>query len=343
MTRTIIFWFFAAVLLVALLAVSGGFYVVAETEQVVLTQFGRPIGSAVKDAGVHMKVPFIQKVNRLEKRVLGWDGPSTELPTKDKLYIIVDSFGRWRISDPLQFLLRLRDNRTAQSRMDDLIGGEVRNVIARHELVELIRTTKERKPVIDEAIAAAGGSALASLPPIQLGRVALEEEVTRESRGKLAEFGIELLDVRFKRINYNPAVSAKIFERMISERRQIAERFRSEGAGEAAKILGTREREIKQIDSESYRKAQVIQGKADAEAITIYAQAFNQSAEAREFYYFARSLETYRTAFQTGTTVVLTTEDGFLRFLKGDIAPPATPALPRAAAPASAPASAATQ
>jgi membrane protease subunit HflC len=336
MTRSIFFWLFAAIAFLALLAVSGAFYVVPETEQVVLTQFGKPVGSPVRDAGLHMKVPFIQKVNRLEKRVLGWDGPSTELPTKDKLYIIVDSFGRWRISDPLQFLLRLRDYRTAQSRLDDLIGGEVRNAIARHELVELIRTTKGRQPVIDEAIAAAGGSALAYLPPIQVGRVALEQEVSNEARARLAEFGIELLDVRFKRINYNPAVAAKIFERMISERRQIAERFRSEGAGEAAKILGTRERDIKQIDSEAYRKAQAIQGKADAEATAIYAQAFNGSPEAREFYYFTRALESYRTAFQRGTTVVMTTEDGFLRFLKGDTATPAPPSPAPAPNPASA-------
>lgn len=342
MKRSILFWAVSAVLFIAFLAVSGAFYVVPETEQVVITQFGQPVGQPVTQAGLHMKVPFIQEVHRIEKRVLEWDGPSTEMPTQDKLYIVVDAFARWRITDPLQYFIRMRDERSALSRLDDILGGEMRSTIARHALVELVRTTKGRKPLQDDLVslsATGSGSVTGTLPNIQFGRVALEEEVTKQARRQLVDLGIELLDLRIKRVNYNPAVASKIYDRMTSERRQIAERFRSEGAGEAAKILGTRERDIKAIDSEAYRKTQALQGKADGEAITIYAQAFNQSPQAREFYGFQRSLETYRTAFAQDTTVILTTDGGFLRFLKGDVTMPATPlALPAPVSPATVPA-----
>jgi membrane protease subunit HflC len=203
----------------------------------------------------------------------------------------------------------------------------MRNTVARHELVELIRTTKGRKAAIDDTLVVGSGSVASGLPAIQLGRVALEHEIAEQARQKLAELGIDLLDVRFKRINYNPAVAAKIFERMISERRQIAERFRSEGAGDAARILGSKERDVKEIDSEAYRKVQALQGKADAEATSIYASAYNQTAQAREFYGFTRALETYRTSFQRDTTLVLTTESSFLRFLKGET--PAVGGMPQ--------------
>ncbi len=321
----------AAIFLV-FFALAGGFYIVPETKQVIVTQFGQPVGKPVTTAGLHLKMPFVQKVEYIDKRVLEWDGPSAEMPTKDKLYIVVDAFGRWRISDPLQYYLRLRDERSAKSRLDDVLGSELRNVIARHELVEVVRTTKERKPVQDEVIAGTGGIS-GTLPQIRYGRVALEKEVAEQAREKLREFGIDLLDIRFKRINYNPAVSGKIYERMISERRQIAERFRSEGAGEAAKILGNKERELKQIESEAYRKVQVIQGKADAEATAIYAEAFNQSPQAREFYSFQRALDVYRGSFQSGTTLVLTTESGFLKPLKGGVVVGPTEVKPPSPAP----------
>jgi len=311
-------WFVVAIAVLALMVLSGAFYILPETEQAIITQFGKPVGGPVTTAGTHFKVPFIQEVNRFEKRVIGWDGPLAEMPTKDKLYISVDSFGRWRISDPLQFFLRLRDERSAQSRLDDILGSETRNTVARNELVEIVRTTKGRKAAVDDTLVSASGTAAAGLPPIQFGRVTLEEEIANLARGKLKEFGIDLLDVRFKRINYNPAVSAKIFERMVSERRQIAERFRSEGGGEAARIIGAKERDLRQFESEAYRKVQALQGKADAEASTIYAEAYNQSPEARDFYSFTRALETYLTAFSQGTTVVLTTDGNFLRYLKGE-------------------------
>ena len=316
--RSLALWFFALCGLLLLLTVSGAFFIVPETEQVVLTQFGRPVGSPITEAGIHFKMPFVQEVNRLEKRVLQWDGPSTEMPTKDKLYIIVDCYARWRITDPLRFFLRLRDERSGLSRLDDIIGSEARNTVARHELVELVRTTKGRQPQQDDVVANTPGLGTATLPPIQYGRLLLEKEVTQQSREKLEEFGIELLDMRFMRINYNPAVASKIYDRMMSERRQIAERFRSEGAGEAAKIMGTRERDIKKIASEAYRQSQTLQGKADAEATAIYAEAYNQNPQAREYYEFQRALDTYKTAFGQETTLILTTENGFLRHLQGE-------------------------
>ncbi len=320
----------------------GAFYTVQETDLVILTQFGRPVGAPVRDAGLHFKLPFIQAVNRLEKRVLEWDGPNSEMPTKDKLYIVVDTFARWRIADPGVFFTSLRDQRSALSRLDDIIGSETRNTVARHKLVEIIRNTKGRQPMRDESLVATQGFAPSVLPEVEFGRVALETEVTEQSRRKLEQFGIELLDVRFKRINYNPAVASKIHDRMISERRQIAERFRSEGAGEAAKILGTRERDIQKIESEAYHETQNVQGKADAEATAIYAKAFNQSPEAREFFAFQRALDTYKTSFARDTTLILTTGDGFLHYLKGEgmgtppsaSSPNATPPVAPPAAPA---------
>jgi membrane protease subunit HflC len=310
-------WFLIVIGTAILMVVLGVFYVVPETDQVIVTQFGKPVGNPVTAAGLKMKVPFIQEVNRLQKRVLPWDGPTAEMPTRDKLYIVVDAFGRWKISDPLKFFLRLRDTRSAQSRLDDILGSEMRNTIARHDLVEVVRTTKDRKPAEDATIieGAPGGY----LPPIRLGRVALEKEVFENAKTKLAEFGIELLDVRFKRINYNPAVASKIFDRMISERTQIAERFRSEGAGEAAKIIGNKERDLRRIESEAYQQVQKLMGKADAEATAIYAGAYNQSAQSREFYEFLRALETYESSFDKQTTTILTTESPLLRFFKGAV------------------------
>lgn len=324
-------WFLIVVGAVILMAVMGVFYTVAETQQVILTQFGKPVGNPVTTAGLKMKIPFIQEVNRIEKLVLPWDGPTAEMPTRDKLYIVVDAFGRWKIGDPLQYFLRLRDRRSAQSRLDDILGSEMRNTIARHDLVEVVRTTKDRKPAQDAAIVE--GAPGAYLPPIRLGRVALEKEVFENAKEKLAEFGIELLDIRFKRINYNPAVAGKIFDRMISERTQIAERFRSEGAGEAAKIIGNKERDLRRIESEAYQQVQKQTGKADAEATAIYAAAYNQSPQSREFYEFLRTLETYQSSFGKDTTTILTTDSPLLRFLKGAGAMSIQPAQPASPAP----------
>ncbi|MEO1366455.1 MAG: protease modulator HflC, partial [Acidobacteriota bacterium] len=259
--------------LIGLLVVSGAFYTINETEQVIITQFGKPIGEPVTTAGLHLKLPFVQDVNRIDKRILEWDGSRTEMPTRDKLYISVDTFGRWRITDPLEYFRRLRDERSAQSRLDDILGSETRNAIAKHDLVEVIRTTKDRQPTLDETfeeiVEDTTSSSFGVLQPIRKGRKLIESEIMEAAKEKLAEFGIELLDVRFKRINYNPSVVEKIYERMISERQQIASRFRSEGEGEAAKILGDKQRDLSVIESESYRRVQEIRGGADAKATKI--------------------------------------------------------------------------
>jgi len=303
----------AAVLALALLLAAA--YTVNETEQVIITQFGRPVGGAVTNAGLHLKVPFIQEVNRLEKRVMRWDGRPSEMPTKDKTYIVVDAFGRWRVSDAKQYYLRLKDERSALSRLDDILGSEIRNAIAKHELIEVIRTTKDRVPERDAAIADARGN-VGQLYPISKGRARVQQEVFDNAAPKISVFGIELLDVQFKRINYNDSVRARIYERMISERQQIAERFRSEGAGEAAKLLGQKEKDLQSIESEAYRKIQQIKGDADATATEIYAQAYNQSAQAAELYEFVKTMETYKQVLTNDTTLILTTASDLLRFLK---------------------------
>jgi modulator of FtsH protease HflC len=308
---------------VAILAVLGigtfilmsSIYTVSEVEQAIITQFGRPVGAPVTDAGLKFKVPFIQDVNLIDKRVLEWDGNPSDMPTKDKLYISVDLFARWRIVDPLQYFLRLRDERSAQSRLDDVLGSETRNAVAKHELIEIIRTTKERVPL--RVAIDAGRVDVGSLVPIQKGRKLVEQEIFAEAAEKVRVFGIELLDIRFKRINYNESVRPKIYDRMISERRQIAERFLSEGNGEAARIRGNRVRDLNKIQSEAYRQVEEIRGVADAKATEIYAKAYNQSPEAAAFYEFTRTMQAYKSIIAENTTLVLSTDSDLFKFLKG--------------------------
>jgi len=302
---------------VILVLLSSSLYTVHETQQVIITQFGEPVGEPVKDSGLHFKLPFIQEVNRIEKLILEWDGLRTEMPTKDKLYISVDTFGRWRITDPLEYFRRMTDERSALSRLEDILGSETRNAIAKHNLIEVIRTTKGRVPTRDENLdqISEGSGQIGVLHPITKGRKRIEEEIREAARLKLAEFGIELLDVRFKRINYNPSVVEKIYERMISERQQIASRFRSEGQGEAAKILGTKERDLSEIASEAYKEVQQIKGAADATATGIYALAYDQSPEALELYVFLKTMDTYQDILDADTTLILSTECDLFRFL----------------------------
>jgi len=296
-------------------------YTVDEAEQVVITQFGRPVGEPINApdaksrAGLHFKLPLIQTVNRFDKRILEWDGPPNEMTTRDKLYVVIDTFARWRIADPLKYFQSLRDERSALSRLDDIIGSETRNVVARHDLIELVRSDKTRSPEKDPALEEAG-AAVNVLPPIRFGRLALEQEILSAAEPKVGIWGIELLDVRVKRLNYKPGVIEKIYERMMSERLQIAERFRSEGAGEAAKIDGRRERDLQQIESDAYRKVQEIMGQADAKASEIYANAYTASPKAAEFYRFTKTLDTYRETLGGDTTVILTTDSDLFRLLK---------------------------
>jgi membrane protease subunit HflC len=313
-----------AVIAVAGLLAVGAFistssvYTVSEVEQAIITQFGKPVGEPVTTAGLKFKVPFIQDVNPIDRRVLEWDGNPSDMPTKDKLYISVDLFARWRITDPLQYFLRLHDERSAQSRLDDILGSETRNAVAKHELIEIIRTTKDRVPLRDTLLTEAERKQdIGSLVPIQKGRKLVEEEIFAAAAEKVRVFGIELLDIRFKRINYNESVRPKIYDRMISERRQIAERFLSEGNGEAARIRGNRVRDLNKIQSEAYRQVEEIRGVADAKATEIYARAYNQSPESVAFYEFTRTMQAYKAMISENTTIVLSTDSDLFKFLKG--------------------------
>ncbi|MEI6343167.1 MAG: protease modulator HflC [Verrucomicrobiota bacterium] len=315
MNRTLIQIAIAAAVVLFVLWINP-FYVVNETEQVIVTQFGRPVGTAVTNAGLHLRIPLAQEVHRIERRALEWDGEPREMPTRDKTYLVVDAFARWRISDPGAFFLRLRDERSARSRLDDIIGGEIRSVVAAHDLIEIVRSSRERQPVREE-VKSDGIALQVHWPAIQSGRAALERLVQDASAPKLASFGIELLNVQFTRINYNRAVEQSIYQRMISERQQIAERFRSEGQGEAARILGNREKELQLIESEAYRKVQSVRGDADARASEIYAQAYNRDAQAAEFYAFMKTLETWQKAADANTTLLLGTDSDVFGMLKG--------------------------
>lgn len=302
------------------IVLSSGFYTVDMTEQVIITQFGMPVGEPVTEAGLHWKTPFIQSVNTLEKRVLEWDGPAAKMPTKDKVFIIVDTFGRWQIDQPLVYFKKLRDERSALSRLNDILGSETRNVIARHNFIEAVRTTKDRK-VAAEAIAVSATTAKADehtdvLPPITKGRVSLEEEIFKNAEPKVKEYGVRLLDVRFKRLDYDPSVSQSIHQRMMTERQKIAEMHRSEGAGQAAEIEGERERDLALIESEAYRQVQEVEGAADAKATEIYAKAYNQTPEAAALFEFTKTMEAYKKIITSDTQLILTTDSELLRYLK---------------------------
>jgi modulator of FtsH protease HflC len=293
-------------------------YTVSEVEQVIITQFGKPVGEPVTTAGLKFKAPFVQDVNPIEKRILEWDGSPSDMPTKDKLYISVDLFARWQIKEALPYFLRLRDERSAQSRLDDILGSETRNAVAKHELIEIIRTTKDRTPLRDALLTEEEKRQdIGSLVPIQKGRKLVEEEIFTAAAEKVRVFGIELLDIRFKRINYNESVRPKIYDRMISERRQIAERFLSEGNGEAARIRGNRVRDLNKIQSEAYRSVEEIRGVADAKATEIYAGAYNQTPDSVKFYEFTRTMQAYKAMINENTTLVLSTGSDIFKFLNG--------------------------
>jgi len=292
-----------------LLLVSSGFYVVSETEQVVITQFGDPVGDPVAKPGIHFKVPFIQTANFFDKRFLEWDGDPNQVPTKDKRFIWVNTYARWRISDPLLFFQRLRDERQAQTRLDDILDGETRNSVARHNLVEVVRTTN-RAP---ELIAQESEEDTAGLEEIQIGREEITREILLTSQGRVSDLGIELIDLRLKRINYVAEVQKDVFDRMIAERQRVAQRYRSEGQGEAARIKGERERDLAKIQSEAYRTAQQIRGDAEATATDTYAKAHGRDLT---FYTFMKSLETYEKTLDSSGALILTTDSDLLRYLK---------------------------
>ncbi|HVT45620.1 MAG TPA: protease modulator HflC [Thermoanaerobaculia bacterium] len=302
---------FAAVILgaLALIALSASLFVVRETEQVIITQFGKPVGKPITTPGLKMKVPFVQQVHAFEKRFLEWDGDPNQVPTKDKRFIWVDSYARWRITDPLLFFQRLRDERGAQSRLDDILDGETRNTVAKHQLIELVRMS-DRAFVAAEEV----GSEVEpdDVARIEYGREKLREEVLASTTRRTKDLGIEILDFRFKRINYVEEVRQEVYSRMISERKRIAEQYRSEGAGEAARIAGERERELRVITSEAYRLSQEIVGRAEAEATNIYASSYNRDSD---FYRFLKTMETLKTTLDENTTMLLSTDGDLLRYL----------------------------
>ena len=302
----------AAIIIGGIIVLSQSIYVVDETQQVVITQFGRPIGDAVTEPGLKIKTPFVQKTNFFEKRYMEWDGDPNQIPTKEKKFIFVDSYARWHITDPLQFYKRLTNERGAQSRLDDIIDGETRDQVANHSLEEVVRNTNREADTtakISEIIED-------SLARIEVGRKRIQNLIQEKANEETKELGIEILDFRFKRINYVEDVRERVYDRMKSERIRIADKFRSEGEGEASRINGEKERELNQIQSEAYKEAETIKGKADAEAARIYASAYDKSSRSRELYSFIKSMETFINTFDSTTTVILSTDSDLYKYLK---------------------------
>jgi membrane protease subunit HflC len=286
-------------------------YTVSETEQVIITQFGEPVGDPVTSPGLHFKVPFVQKINVFDNRFLEWDGNPNQVPTRDRRFILVDTYARWRITDPLLFFQRLRDERGAQSRLDDILDGETRNAVAQHNLIELVRSTNRNA----EDVQIESEEEEVILEALELGRQAIQTEILETAAGRTSDLGIELLDLRLKRINYVTEVQQDVFARMIAERQRVAEEFRSEGQGEAARIDGERELELAIIQSEAYRIAEELRGKADATATAVYAEAYNRDPD---FYAFTKSMETYEQTMDGETLFILGTDSEFMRFFDGD-------------------------
>lgn len=299
-------------LAIILLGIYLSVYITDETEQVVVTRLGKPVGDPIINPGVHLKMPFLDTPHYFDKRFLEWDGQRNQIPTKDKRFIWVDTYARWQIVDPLLFYKRLRDERGAHSRLDDIIDGETRNVIANNNLIEVVRSSNREEEVKDTIIS----QETASLEEITHGRGFIAEKVLENSQERASDLGIKILDFRFKRINYVKEVQEKVFGRMISERRRIADKYRSEGEGEASRISGEKDRELQRIRSEAFKTAEEIKGKADAQATAIYTQAYNRNSQSRDFYEFTKTMETYKNTIDSSTKLILSTESDFYKFLK---------------------------
>jgi len=298
------------IVLIAIAILFNSLYIINETKQVVITQFGKPIGVPVATAGIHIKVPFIQTLHFFDKRYLEWDGTPNQVPTKDKRFIWVDAYARWQIVDSLQFFKRLRDERGAQSRLSDILDGETRNAVADNNLVELVRTSNRTAEKSTEYYEEDEG-----LINIQIGRNEIQKQILTNANKRAKDLGIVIHDFRFKRISYVDEVKRKVYDRMTSERNRIAEKFRSEGQGEASKINGQREREQKRIESEAFRKAEEIKGKADAQAAKIYSDSYNRSKQSRDLYNFVKTMETFEKTFDEKTSVILSTNSDLYKYL----------------------------
>jgi len=293
-----------------LIGLSGSVFVVQEKDQVVITQFGKPVGEAIVNPGMYFKLPFIQDANYFEKRYMEWNGDPNQVPTKDKKFIFVDTYARWQITDPLQFFKRLTNERGAQSRIDDILGGDTRNFIANNNIEEAVRTSNRIPTSSDTEII---GDSLAK---IYVGRNKIQQMILESANLQTADLGIKILDFRFKRINYVQEVQDQVYERMKSERFRIADKFRSEGQGEASRINGEKERELKNIQSLAFRDAEMIKGKADASAASIYAKAYNKSNQSISLYSFLKSMETLEKTFDGKTSLILSTDSELYKYLK---------------------------
>lgn len=302
--------FIIGVAIIAILAFSS-IFVLNETQQAIVTQFGKPVGGPRTEPGLNFKVPFIQKTQYFDKRYLKWDGDPNQVPTQDKKFIFVDTYARWQIVDPLQFFIRLRDERSGQSRLDDILDGETRNAVASHELIDLVRSTNREPEIYEDFL-----EEMEELEEISVGREKIEEQILERANERTSDLGIRILDFRFKRMNYVDEVRQNVYDRMISERNRIADQFRSEGQGEALRIQGDKERDLAQIQSEAIREAEIIRGRADARATAIYAAAYNRNNASRELYSFLRSLEALENSFDSETSIILTTDSELYRYLK---------------------------
>jgi len=301
----------AVVVLAIFVIFSGAAFVVGETEQVVITRFGKPVREPIKDAGLHFKVPFIEDANFFPKNLLEWDGEPGQMPTLDKTYILVDTFARWKISNPLAFFETVNNEIAAQKKLDDIIDPATWNFITSHHLIEAVRNSDRKMDIKEVGVDETYKKIVAK--PIEIGREKIAKGIMEQAKPKMAEFGIELVDVRIKRINYVEEVQKEVYNRMIAERKQIAEKFRSEGRGESSKIAGDKEKELKKITSVAYRKAQEIKGKADAEATRIYADAYSKDPE---FYSFINTLDIYKDSLDKETWLMLSTKSDFFKYLK---------------------------
>lgn len=290
---------------------AGSIFILDETQQAIVTQFGRPVGEPRTEPGLNFRIPLIQKVQYFDKRYLEWDGDANQVPTRDKKFIFVDTYARWEITNPLQFFIRLRDERSAQSRLDDILDGETRNAVASHDLLDIVRSTNRVPEVYEDYY-----EDLEILEDISVGKDKIEAMILQKANERTTDLGIRILDVRFKRVNYVDEVRNRVYDRMISERNRIADQFRSEGQGEARKIEGNKERDLAQIQSEAIRESEIIRGKADAEATAIYASAYNKNSQTRELYTFLKSMETLERSLDGQTSVILSTDSELFRFLK---------------------------
>jgi membrane protease subunit HflC len=299
------------IVVVVAIALLSAVYTLDETEQAIITQFGKPIGGVIATPGLHLKVPVIQQVHKFDKRWLEFDGDANEIPTKDKKYIWVDTYARWRIADALRFYQAVRDERGGQSRLDDIVDGETRNAIASYNLIEIVRSSNREFQVTEELEGIMSSEAVAE---ITTGREKIAEQILERASEITPEFGVELVDVRFKRINYTESVQQAVFQRMITERKRIAERSRSEGQGRAAEIRGQKERDVLAATSVGYRTAEELKGKADAKATDIYAKAYGRDPS---FYQFFKSMETLKASLDKDATLILSTDSDLLRYMKG--------------------------